>query len=410
MRYRYRAIDATGRRVGGNLEAASLADLEARLARMELDLIHARAMSPPFLFRSFYRLSVHPQVRRPLGLRKKLIDFWFQLKELLRVGVPLQEALGDLRDTHDDPMKSIAAQLREDIAAGQTLSQAMAAQPEVFRPVFVSLIGAGEIAGELVRVMEEMMIVLKWEDELIAKTQKLLLYPAFVASVVLVASLFLMLYLVPQLQIFLRQMGETLPLHTRLLFWFSDTLRQHGLWLPLVCLPVFVIFRLCLRHFSAVRKRRDAFLLALPLVGDVLCKIALSRFAALFALLYAAGIPVLEALGATRDVVGNRIIRQALAASEHAVREGRALSAAFADTGFFPPFVVRMLHVGETTGALEVALGNIRYFYNRDVEMAVGRAERLVEPLLTLLLGLLLGWIMLAVVGPIYEVVSHVGL
>jgi type IV pilus assembly protein PilC len=400
MRYRYRAINATGRRVGGSLEAASLVDLETRLARMGLYLVRARAA---FTLR---HLSIF---RRPPGLRKKLLDFWFQLKELLRVGVPLQEALCDLRDTHDDPVKSVAAQLLEGIAAGQTLSQAMVAQPEVFRPVFASLIHAGETAGELTRVMEEMIAVLKWEDELLAKTQKLLLYPAFVASVVLAASLFLLLYLVPQLQTFLRQMGETLPLHTRLLFWLADVLRRYGVWLPLALLLVFVVSGLCLRHFAAARRRRDAFLLALPLAGDVLCKIALSRFAAVFALLYAAGIPVLEALGATRDVVGNQIIRQALAASENAIREGRALSAAFADTGFFPPFVVRMLHVGETTGALDVALGNVRYFYNRDVETAVGRAERLVEPSLTLLLGLLLGWIMLAVVGPIYEVVSHVG-
>ncbi|MDR1888310.1 MAG: type II secretion system F family protein [Zoogloeaceae bacterium] len=393
MHYRYRAIDATGRRVDGHLEAADPADLETRLTRLRLDLLHARAIAPP-------------RANNAIA-RRKLLDFWFQLKELLRVGVPLQAALGDLRDTHDDPVKSVAAQLLDGIVAGQTLSQAMAAQTGVFRPVFVSLIRAGETAGELVRVMEDMIATLKWEDELVAKTQKLLLYPAFVASVVLAASVFLLLYLVPQLQTFLQQMGETLPVYTRLLFWLSDVLRRYGVWLlpamPLALIAVSLFFR-----HAAARQRRDALLLALPLAGDMLCKIALSRFAALFALLYAAGIPVLEALGVTREAIGNRVIRQALATSEQAIREGRALSVAFADTGFFPPFVVRMLHVGETTGALDTALANVRYFYNRDVETAVGRAERLIEPLLTLLLGALLGWVMLAVVGPVYEVVSHV--
>ena len=388
MRYRYRAIDATGQKLGGHLDAADPADLEARLTRMGLDLLQAKIIAAPRC--------------KSIVARRKLLDFWFQLKELLRVGVPLQSALGDLRDTHDDPIKSVAAQLLDGITAGQTLSQAMAAQAQVFRPVFVSLIRAGETAGELTSVMEDMITTLKWEDELVAKTQKLLLYPAFVASVVLAATLFLLLYLVPQLQTFLRQMGEALPWHTHLLFWLSDVLRQYGLWL-LPALPLALIMAWIL-----LRPRRDAFLLALPLAGDILRKIALSRFAALFALLYAAGIPVLEAIGVTRDAVGNRVILQALTASEQAIREGRALSAAFADTGFFPPFVVRMLHVGETTGALDTALANVRYFYNRDVTTAVERAERLIEPALTLLLGALLGWVMLAVVSPIYDVVSHV--
>jgi type IV pilus assembly protein PilC len=398
MRYRYRAIDATGRRVGGHLEAADLADLETRLTRMGLDLLRAQVIAAPR-----FKSAMTRQIAR-----RKLLDFWFQLKELLRVGVSLQTALGDLRDTHDDPIKSIAAQLLDGITAGQTLSQAMAALAPVFHPVSVSLIHAGETAGELTRVMEDLIATLKWEDELIAKTQKLLLYPAFVASVVLAAMLFLLLYLVPQLQTFLRQMGETLPLHTRLLFWLADVLRQYGAWLLPAMLFAFVAVIWFFRHSPAARHRQDAFLLALPLVGDVLRKIALSRFAALFALLYAAGIPVIEAIGVTRNAVGNQIIRQALAASEDAIREGRALSAAFADTGFFPPFVVRMLHVGETTGALDAALANVRYFYNRDVETAVGRAERLIEPLLTLLLGALLGWVMFAVVGPVYDVISHV--
>ena len=389
MHYRYRAIDATGKKVGGHLQAADLDDLETRLTRMGLDLLHARIIAQP-------RSNANATTRR------KLLDFWFQLKELLRVGVPLQSALSDLRDTHDDPIKSIAAQLLDGIVAGQTLSQAMAAQPAVFRPVFVSLIRAGETAGELVSVIDDMMTTLKWEDELVAKTQKLLLYPAFVASIVLAATLFLLLYLVPQLQTFLQQMGETLPWHTRLLFWLSDVLRQNGIWL----LPALLLTLIA--SWLLLRPHRDALLLTLPLAGDILCKIALSRFAALFALLYAAGIPVLDALNVTRDAIPNRVIRQALAASEQAIREGRALSTAFADTGFFPPFVVRMLHVGETTGALDTALANVRYFYNRDVTHAVERAERLIEPALTLLLGALLGWIMLAVVGPIYDVVSHV--
>ncbi|HOL65515.1 MAG TPA: type II secretion system F family protein, partial [Accumulibacter sp.] len=148
--------------------------------------------------------------------------------------------------------------------------------------------------------------------------------------------------------------------------------------------------------------------LNLPLIGDILRKIVLSRFANTFALLYSSGIPILESIRTTQEVVGNLVIRRGLERVEQLIGEGQNVTAAFHNTGFFPPLVVRMLRIGENTGALDNALLNVSYFYTRDVRESVQKAQQLVEPVLTVVMGAILGWIMLSVLGPVYDVISKI--
>lgn len=399
MLYDYSAVDAEGRRIGGRMEAMNPVDLEMRLKHMGLDLVRGK----PIRHRPLLGGSGVP--------RRELINFCFQLQQLIRAGVPLLDALTDLRDSLEHPrLKEVTANLVENIEGGQTLSQAMAAHPGLFNRVFLSLIRAGEASGDLDRVLDNLTASLKWEDELIAHTQKLLLYPAFVSTIVLGATTFLMVYMVPQLKLFVGNMGQALPAHTRALFLISDLLLDYW-YVPLLLPCLITALLIYLLHNNPLARRRfDALKLRLPLVGGILKKIILSRFAGTFAMLYAAGIPVLESLRTTRDVVGNRVIRRALEQTEQAIREGRNMAAAFQDTGLFPPLVVRMVRIGESTGALDTALLNVSYFYNRDVQESVSRAQALIEPLLTLILGTLLGWIMLSVIGPIYDVISQLKL
>ena len=399
MLYDYSAVDAEGRRIGGRMEAMNPVDLEMRLKHMGLDLVRGK----PIRHRPLLGGSGVP--------RRELINFCFQLQQLIRAGVPLLDALTDLRDSLEHPrLKEVTANLVENIEGGQTLSQAMAAHPGLFNRVFLSLIRAGEASGDLDRVLDNLTASLKWEDELIAHTQKLLLYPAFVSTIVLGATTFLMIYMVPQLKLFVGNMGQALPAHTRALFLISDLLLDYW-YVPLLLPGLITALLIYLLHNNPLARRRfDALKLRLPLVGGILKKIILSRFAGTFAMLYAAGIPVLESLRTTRDVVGNRVIRRALEQTEQAIREGRNMAAAFQDTGLFPPLVVRMVRIGESTGALDTALLNVSYFYNRDVQESVSRAQALIEPLLTLILGTLLGWIMLSVIGPIYDVISQLKL
>lgn len=397
MLYDYKAVSTEGRMVFGRIDAINIVDLEMRLRRMELDLVTGKAIDQHKLFGS-----------RKIP-RRDLINFCFHLDQLARAGVPILEGLGDLRDSIENPrFREVIAGLIEGIEGGQTLSLAMADHPTVFNPVFVSLIRAGEATGQLPEVLSSLNESLKWEDELASNTKKLLMYPAFVGTVVLGATFFLMIYMVPQLKIFVKNMGQSLPFQTRLLFFLSDLLVNY--WYLFLLIPVLAVIavQITLRSNPLARLHLDGIKLQLPLLGPIIKKIILSRFANTFAMLYASGIPILESIRITQHIVGNRAVQQALQRVEHAIREGRNVAGAFHDVGIFPPLVVRMLRVGENTGGLDKALLNVSYFYNRDVKESVGKAQAMIEPLLTLFMGALLGWIMLSVIGPIYDVISKI--
>lgn len=397
MLFDYKAVSMEGRMVFGRIDAINLVDLEMRLKRMDLDLVTGRPIDRHTLFGS-------RKIPRP-----ELINFCFHLDQLARAGVPILEGLGDLRDSIENPrFREVIAGLIESIEGGQTLSQAMAGHPSVFSKVFVSLIRSGETTGQLPEVLSSLNESLKWEDELASHTKKLLMYPAFVGTIVLSATFFLMIYMVPQLKQFVKNMGQALPPQTQLLFFVSDLLV--GYWWLFLSLPVLavVVGQLVLRSNPLARLRLDGMKLALPIFGPILKKIILSRFANTFAMLYAAGIPILESIRTTQDIVGNRVVRKALVRVEQSIREGQNVAGAFHDAGLFPPLVVRMLRVGENTGGLDKSLRNVSYFYNRDVKESVEKAQTLIEPMLTLFMGALLGWIMLSVIGPVYDVISKI--
>ncbi|MBK6356565.1 MAG: type II secretion system F family protein [Betaproteobacteria bacterium] len=397
MLFDYKAVSLEGRMTYGRLDAINLVDLEMRLKRMNLDLITGSPIQHRALFGT-------QRVPRP-----ELINFCFHLEHLTRAGVPILEGLTDLRDSVDHPrFREVMAGLIEGIEGGLTLSQAMSAHPEIFSQVFGNLIRAGEASGQLPDVLASLAESLKWEDELASHTKKLLMYPAFVATIVLSATFFLMIYMVPQLKLFVKNMGQVLPPHTQLLFFVSDLLVSY--WYVFLALPIIAVIALqaVLRSNPLARIRLDGIKLRLPVIGPILKKIILSRFANTFAMLYASGIPVLESIRTTQSIVGNHVVRKALERVEQSIREGQNVAGAFRDVGMFPPLVVRMLRIGESTGGLDKALLNVSYFYNRDVKESVGKAQALIEPMLTLFMGALLGWIMLSVIGPIYDVISKI--
>ena len=395
--YSYRAVAPDGRMVLGRIDALNTVDLEMRLRRMELDLITGELISNRSLFGS----SGIP--------RREIIHFCFHLELLVRSGVPILEGLSDLRDSLEHPrFREVVASLIESIEGGQRLSQAMEGQPKVFNKVFVSLIRAGETSGRLPEVLKSLTESLKWEDELASQTKKLVMYPAFVGTIVIAATFFLMIYMVPQLKQFVKNMGQVLPLQTQVLFFVSDLLVSY--WYVALLLPLMVVagIKIALATNPLARIRFDAAKLRIPLVGDILRKIILSRFANTFALLYASGIPILDSIRTTQDVVGNLVVRHGLERVEQLIVEGQNVTAAFHSIGFFPPLVIRMLRVGESTGALDDALMNVSYFYNRDVKESVEKVQQLIEPMLTVVLGCLLGWIMLSVLGPVYDIISKI--
>ena len=393
--FTYKAIDPRGKSVIGRVEAVNLFDLEQRLSRMELDLISGAP--------SRYRT-------RFLGggiKRQDLINFCFHLEQLSSSGVPVTEGLIDLRESVENPrFREVVAGLVESIEGGRSLSQALAEFPEVFGKVFVSLVRSGEQTGKLPEVLKSLTETLKWEDELAAQTKKLMLYPAFVGGIVLLVTFFLMIYLVPQMTGFIRNMGQAVPLQTRILIAVSGFFVNY--WYAILALPFVAWFglRLAIKFNPGVEYAVDRYKISMPLIGPILRKVILSRFAQSFAMMYASGITVLDAIRSCEEIVGNKPLEQALRSAGQQIAEGKNLTAAFQDLDLFPPLVIRMMRIGENTGALDTALLNVAYFYNREVRESIAKVQAMIEPALTLLLGAILGWVMLSVLGPVYDAIS----
>lgn len=394
--FAYRAMNPQGRIVHGELDAANLVDLELRLTRMELDFIHGRPTQRARLLRSG---SVP---------RQELINFCFHLEQLTRAGVPILEGLTDLRDSTDHPrFREVVAGLVESIQGGRSLSEAMNEHPEAFDGVFCNLIRAGETSGNLTQVLHDLAASLKREDELAAYARKIVIYPAVVVVVLVGAVTVSLLFVVPELAKLFRSTGQDLPLQTRLLVGASNGLRNYW-WAVLgIAAGAFFALRLAIATRPEARLWFDKLLLRLPLLGDIRRKLILARFVGLFSMMYASGITIVTALRSAEDVMGNAVLRQGMQRVGELIGEGHNVSSAFHAVGLFPPLVTRMIRVGENTGALDAALANVSYFYDRDVRESVERLQALLEPMLTLLLGGIMLWIMMAVLGPVYDIITR---
>ncbi len=393
--YAYKAMGADGRIVLGRMDAANAIDLELRLKRMDLDFIRGNPVRQLGMFGG------------RAASRRELINFCFHLEQLTRAGVPILDGLTDLRDSLENPrFREVIAGMIESIDGGKTLSQAMAEHPRVFDKVFVSLVAAGENTGKLQEVLGNLVESLKWQDELAAQTKKLIMYPVFMGTVVIGVVLFMMIYLVPKMVGFITNMGHELPLHTKVLIGTSNIFVNY--WYLVIGLPLLLaaVAVTLVRSRPAARLRFDEAKLRLPLLGAILRKVILSRFASVFAMMYASGISILDSLRASEGIVGNQAIRNGLHQVGEMIAEGQSITTAFQNVGLFPPLVIRMLKVGENTGALDTALINVGYFYGRDVRESIGRIQALIEPAMTIVLGLILGWVMLSVLGPVYDTIT----
>src|SRR5262249_23699047 len=363
--YQYKAIDKAGRPARGGLDAVNEVDLELRLRRMGLDLITYKEVDrqAPAAFGAGGKVT-----------RQDLVNFCFDMEQMVRSGIPLIDGLRDMRDTLDNPrFREVLTVMTEDMEGGKVLSQCLAGHPEVFDNVFVSLIRAGEQAGQLPQVFQNLAETIKWQDELVSQTRRLLMYPLLTLVVVLGVLGALLVFLVPQIAQLFKTMGIALPTQTKVLLALSAFFANF--WLALLALPVVavVVLTILVRSNSKIAYMWDYAKLNIPVIGPILQKIIMSRFANVFSLMYRSGITVLDAIKTSEEVVGNRVISDGLNRAGQQVSAGEGLTETFQNLGMFPPLVIRMLRVGETTGALDVALANVTYFYNRDVRESVDK-------------------------------------
>jgi type IV pilus assembly protein PilC len=391
--FNYRAVDKLGRPAIGQIDALNEVDLEIRLERMGLDLITFRIAKKSANLFNANRVS-----------NQDLVMFCFQLEQLSSAGVPLLECLTDLRESNTNPyFQKVLGAISAEVEGGKLLSQALAEHPTVFGEVFVSLVDAGEQTGQLPAVFNNLFETIRWQDELMSQTKKLLAYPAFVAVVVMGAVAFLMSYLVPQMVSFLHNMGQELPWNTKLLIALSDIFVHY--WWLVISVPILLVLIIAtsINANPLARYRFDMLKLNMPVTGPILHKIIMARFARYFALMYQTGIPILDAIKICENIVGNRVVADALSRAHAQINAGDSMSESFQNAGLFPPLVVRMIKVGENTGALDKSLLNISYFYDRDVNDSMQKMLKMIEPALTVVLGAILAFIMFSVLGPVYD-------
>jgi len=396
--FAYRAIDADGQISNGNLDAVNAIDLELRLRRLGLDLLTFESA----------RKSVAARTRRVS--REELITFCFHLSQLLKAGVNIIEALTDLRDSMENPgFKQVMASLLEDIEGGQKLSEAMANHTYVFDGVFISLVRAGEQSGQLTEVLDELSENIKWQDEMATQAKRALIYPMIVLVVVLGVIFVLMTVLVPQLAQAFKSLVPKLPPETEALVKVSAFFVRW--WYLLLGVPMIAggVFWILSKTDPRTRRFLDQMSLKLPVLGAIRQKIILARFSTFFAMLYRAGISVLDCIAICEKIVDNRVMEEGLQRVGRSISEGQGITMAFTATRLFPPLVIRMLRVGESTGGLDTALLNVSYFYNRQVRESIARMQTLLGPATTVFLGILVAGILYAVFLPIYDVIGKVG-
>ena len=395
--FEYKAIDKTGQPARGGLDAVNEVDLELRLRRMGLDLITCKQVD-----RRTKSIGAGGAVTR-----QDLINFCFDMEQMVRSGIPILDGLRDMRDSIDSPrFREVLTVMTEDMEGGNVLSQCMATHPDVFDRVFISLIRAGEQSGQLPEVFKNLAETISWQDELLSQTRRLLMYPMFTLVVVVGVMAALLIFLVPQIAGLFKSMGMALPMQTKMLLAVSEFTKSY--WLPILLLPTSAAITLI-----AVVKRspKAAYLwdhakLRIPVIGPIIQKIILSRFTNTFGLMYRSGVTVLDAIRITEEVVGNRVVADGLNRAVQQVASGEGLTDAFNNLGLFPPLVIRMLRVGESTGALDTALANVTYFYNRDVKDAVDKGMKMLGPALTLVLGGMIAFVIWAVLGPVYDILG----
>lgn len=395
--FAYRAVDEEGRISSGNLDAGNPIDLELRLRRLGLDLVTYESV----------KRSAASRSRRIT--RQELITFCFHLSQLLKAGVNILEALTDLRDTVDNPgFRQVVASLLEDIEGGLKLSEAMANHPYIFDGVFTALVRAGEQSGTLNEVLDELSENLKWQDEMASQAKRALIYPSIVLVVVVGVIFVLMIFLVPQLAGTFKTLVPKLPRETELLIGLSNIFVKW--WWALLGVPALLgagLFALS-RTNENIQRQLDVLAIRAPVIGAIRFKIMLARFTTFFAMLYRSGISVLDCIQICEKIMGNRTMEEALQRVGRQISDGTGISQAFSQTKLFPPLVLRMLRVGESTGGLDTALLNVSYFYNREVREGINKMQQLIGPATTMVLGLLIVAILYTIFLPLYDVISKI--
>lgn len=396
--FQYTGINKLGKRVSGVMPANNEQELEQKLRNNGIDLLSAKQKSKGFSLSSANKIT-----------RKDIISVTFQVEQLMRAGVPLMEILDDLKDSFEsDTVKQMLASIYESMQGGNTFSASLKEYEKDFGEVYISLVSVGESTGNLEDIMLDLANMLKWEDELVSKAKKVMIYPAIVAVVVISVVILMMLFVVPELLGFITSMGGEIGFATSSLIWTSNFIQTYILELMIAPVIVVTAMKWWRSQSPEFKIKTDEMSLNVPIIGEVIYKLKLARVANSLAVMYAAGVSFPESLRMASITAGNKYLEGNILRSVEMIEQGKPIHESFREADVFPSMAIRMVKVGELSGGMDTALKNVSYFYDREAKELIEKIEPTIEPILTVIMGFIVGWVMIAVLGPIYDTIAQV--
>ena len=399
----YRARNRAGSPVTGFLEAPEQSAVAAALRRNNYAIVEIRPAPEKDYFAFFRQLS------GPKAGEKELALFCRQLATMLGAGIALLPALDVLRrQTENKKLRQTLLQVTERLRSGSTFQEAAQMSPDIFSPIFVNMLGVGELGGVLEQVLHDLATHFEKEHDLKEKIKSALIYPAIVLALAVLTVVFFLSFVLPNFVLVLNQLQAELPAPTRLLLKAGEIFR--GRW---YLFGGGAFFGGCFAWWGSRRRWGSAGLaraaLKIPFFGGLLHKTGIARFCRTLAMLTGSGVPLLRALEAVQKATGNGRLNRTVDEIVANVREGRSITGPLARSGVFPPLVVSLAAVGEETGKLDVLLEKAAAFYEREVNEAAGRLTAVIEPALIVGVGLVVGFVVLSIFLPLLQIVGQAG-
>jgi len=399
--YSYRVRDKQGKIITGKLEADNEALVSQRLREMGYFIIAIEEEKVSLAKKEI-------RIFQPKVKGKDVTVFTRQFATMINAGLPLVKCLSILSEQTESPVLSeVVADVQHEVEMGRSLSEAMSKHGNIFKDLYTSMVKAGEIGGVLDDVLLRIANTLESEDEIRRKIKSALTYPVAMFAISILLLVVMLVFVVPSFEKMFSQIGATLPFLTRIIMSISHFLVS---WKGAILVILLIVGLVFLRRWLKTpggRRKLDALKLKLPVFGSLFHKMALSRFSRTLGTLVSSGVPILQALEITSNTVGNVLVAEAVENVRSGVKEGDSIARPLGQSPLFPPMVTQMLAIGEETGALDTMLNKVSDFYDSEVSATVEALTSLLEPLLIVFLGLVVGTIVIALYMPIFSLITQ---
>ncbi len=391
MQFAYKAKESSGKLVEGLVEAA---DQKAALARLRGQRLTVVEINQKAKRDKFFKAKIK---------NNDIVIFSRQLSTLISAGVPIVQGLNILEAQAESPaFKAVVTVLRTDIEAGLSIADAMRKHPQAFNELYVSMIRAGEVGGILDTILERLSAYLESSEALKAKVKSAMMYPTVVGGVAFCITIFLILFVIPVFKGIFAGFGAELPFPTRVLIGLSDLLRHYIIYLLIAGGAAGWGIKKYIQTDKG-QEKIDRLSLNLPVVGILLKKVAIAKFTRTLGTLIKSGVPILQGLETVAKTAGNKVIERAIYSSRDSIKEGGRIADPLKKANIFPPMVIQMIGVGEETGGLDNMLNKIADFYDQEVDTAVKGLTSMIEPLIMVIMGFVIGAIVIAMFMPMFS-------